>query len=514
MLRYLRFFQQEEYNSERYWGWLRANNAFDRRASAVLLVALAAALVGLCVWSLLGAGAALALLGLAEPDPRQAGKIKLNMTQRAKKIFGVAAAFAAFAWCAGVTAAFGFGSSVVALCVAILFVQLLPMWFIASNWVLGPFERRLQERFMAEARGIFAKHKPFVIGITGSYGKTSTKAILGQLMGATLGPTFCPPKSINTPMGITREIREKYRPEQRFAVIEMGAYNVGSIARLCRLTPPNAALVTVVGIAHLERYGSPENVYRAKSEIAVAVPDSGVLVCNGDNEGARRMAVEHPKATTVLYGMDPSKGSLDCVGKDVEMTVAGMKFTIEWKGKSYPVQSRQLGLPAVSNLLGAFTMACTLGAEPAHAAGVLAGIDPVDNRLVLSREGGVLWLRDAYNSNPAGFSSALDILRQLPGTRKILMTPGMVELGEEQAPENARVATEAARICDEVIVVGKTNRAAFVEGLKAGGISDGAVRIVDSREEAFQTLQSILKDGDAVLIENDLPDLYEQKEAF
>jgi UDP-N-acetylmuramoyl-tripeptide--D-alanyl-D-alanine ligase len=512
MLRYLRFFQQEEYNSQRYWAWLRANAAFDRRASAVFIVALGAALFD--VQLLIGAAAGLALVGYFEPDPRKVGKIKLNMTQRARKIFVVAAACAASAWCAGVTAALGSDSAVIALAAALFFVQLLPLWFIASNWILGPFERRLQERFMNEARGIFSKHKPFVIGITGSYGKTSTKAILGQLMGATLGPTFCPPKSINTPMGITREIREKYRPEQRFAVIEMGAYNVGSIARLCRLTPPDAALVTVVGIAHLERYGSPENIYRAKSEIAVAVPDSGVLVCNGDNDGARRMALEHPKAKTVLYGMEPSRGGLACVGRDVEMTLAGMKFTIEWQGKSYPVQSRQLGLPAISNLLGAFTMACTLGADPAHAAGVLAGVEPVDNRLVLTREGGVMWLRDAYNSNPPGFSAALDILRQLPVHRKILMTPGMVELGPAQISENTRIAVEAAGICDEAIVVGPTNRAAIIDGLKAGGMAESAIRIVESREEGFTALQSIVRDGDAVLIENDLPDLYEQRESF
>ncbi len=515
----LRYFQQEEYDSARFWAWCRDNRAFDRRGTAVGLTS--AVFMGLThmFWYAVLAEAVAGTVGLiamarTEVDPRVTGKKKLVMTQRATRIHRLALAlYAAF------TVPF-----VVVLLVAgnvfgpafawfwlVVTIQITPFFLMLAERLLAPGEKRIQDGFQAEARRILANVHPTVIGITGSYGKTSTKMILGELLSAD-APTFWTAKSINTPMGVTREIREKLKPHHTWAVMEMGAYNIGSVKRLCDFTPPKAAIVTAVGIMHLERFGSPENVYRAKSELAQAVPADGILVCNGDDPGARRMSVEFAKETTLLYGFGegPSGGD-DLATKmtDVETTPEGSRFTLHWKGKAYAGSTSLHGRPMLSNLMAAFTMAAALGVHPDVLLAVIRTLKPVENRLQVQVNGAVTWLHDAYNSNPAGFTAALDVLATMPGTRRILVTPGMVELGDQQEARNREVAVKAAKVCDLVLLVGETNRLALATGLKEGGAKDGAVRWYARRDDAFAALQKEQAPGDIVLVENDLPDLYE-----
>ena len=517
---YLRFFQQEEYDAKRFLNWIWSFKAFDKRGLLVLAVSLGIFfLTKSQVPALIPSLIVFAVFVFQQSDPRKTGKIKLNMTARANRIFSIALVLNVIFYlalslpcisCHGETE--NYLQKI--LIFNILILQFLPFSLIFANLLLSPFEKYTKLKYKNEAKAILKKMNPYVIGITGSYGKTSVKSALGEVMNNALAPTFCPPKSINTEMGITREIRENLKPNQKYAVIEMGAYNVGSIKRLCNLTPPQAGLVTVVGMAHLERYGTLERIYQAKSELAQALPQDGILVCNGDNEGARKMASEYPKKITLLYGMKPELGKLDCIASNVSFSLEGTNFDLLWKDKKYSASTKLLGLPALSNLLGVFTMACTLGADPEFVLATIRNIKPVDNRLSLSREGQVYFLRDAYNSNPLGFEAALDVLAQLPAARKILMTPGMVELGSMQYEENKKAAFQAAKCCDFVILVGETNRKALKDGLESGGFKAENLIICDTRTEAFTKLNTLMQNGDIVLIENDLTDLYEMTDRF
>jgi UDP-N-acetylmuramoyl-tripeptide--D-alanyl-D-alanine ligase len=508
---YLRYFQQEEYSARRFLNWMLKNFAFDKRGGAIFAVSLGVLyLSGSLLFSWAFASLCLLILTYFQKDPRIVGKIKLNMTARASRIFYLAVLlfvilFLKMCLC-GLSGTFFINH--------VLLIQFIPFTLIASNLLLTPFEKYTKNKFKNEAKKILKRINPYVIGITGSYGKTSVKSALGEILNTTLAPTFCPPKSINTEMGITREIRENMKPGQKYAVIEMGAYNVGSIERLCRLTPPHAGIVTVVGMAHLERYKSINRVYLAKSELAKAVPSDGLLVCNGDDPGARRMAVEFPKKTTLLYGTKPDAGHLDCVASNISFSLEGSSFNLHWKGKDYQGFTKLLGYPALLNLLGVFTLACALGADPDFVLGALRNLKPVDNRLSLSKEGDVFFLRDAYNSNPLGFEAALDVLSNLSAARKILMTPGMVELGTEQFKENKKAALKASKICNLVIIVGTTNKQALREGLEEGGFNKENIFMPDTRADAFKMLNNVLLKGDLILIENDLPDLYEMDEKF
>lgn len=513
-LRYLRYFQQEEYDGARFGAWLVRNRAFDRKGSIVVLAAgLATMLSGPTTGTLLSLLGLVALVWIAyrEEDPRKVGKIRLNMTERATRIHQAALILytaGLLTVASGTLPAAGSPSVAWFWLLQVIFFQTCGGWLVLGNWLLLPGEKTRQARFMEEAKATLRLVNPFVVGITGSYGKTTTKAILGEALQG-LGPTFWPPKSINTPMGITREIRERLMPEHRFAVIEMGAYQRGSIRRLCSLVPPKAGIITAVGLMHLERFGSRENIYLAKAELAQAIPENGILVCNGDNEGARRIAREYPKRATLLYGLEPDRGRLDCWMSDVHTSPDGTSFIIHWNGKDYRGSTRLLGVPMLLNILAAFTMACALGTDPEYVLAIIRNSEPQKNRLQLVREDHTMVLNDAYNSNPIGFTAALDVLAALPGQRKILVTPGMVELGPRQEEENRAVGRRAAAVCDLVLLVGNTNREALLQGLREGGLSEDQVLMFDHRDRALSHLGEIRCAGDIVLLENDLPDLYE-----
>jgi UDP-N-acetylmuramoyl-tripeptide--D-alanyl-D-alanine ligase len=521
-LRYLQFFQQEEYNSGRFVNWWLEKRAFDTRGSLVAIVAggisLLAAAYPLAGLAVTGTGAAvLVTVSWTEEDPRKVGKIKLNMTDRLTSIYWLSIFIYALVVLGilGAITALGFGAAPILWLIAVTLIQSTPLWIMLANALLWIQESKKQQAFLNEAKEILADYDPYLIGITGSYGKTSTKAILGSLLEA-IEPTFWTPGSINTEMGITRQIRENLRRQQRLAIIEMGAYQIGSIAKLCRLTPPDAGLVTAVGVMHLERFGGAENIYKAKCELPQAIPHEGLLICNGDNPGARRMASEHSKATTILYGLEPELGHLDCWMSDIEATMDGTTFKLHWKDQEYPGFTQLLGVPMLSNLVGAFAMTCALGKDPNYVIAAIRSIEPANNRLNLRKNGDGFILDDSYNSNPIGFVSALEVLDNLAGGRKILMTPGMVELGDIQTAENKQVALKAAEVCDLVVVVGDTNKAALLEGLAAGGLSKNQILEFENRDKALAHLMSadFKKPQDLILIENDLPDLYEAEVRF
>jgi UDP-N-acetylmuramoyl-tripeptide--D-alanyl-D-alanine ligase len=309
-LRYLRYLQQEDYTAKRFIRWFLQNRAFDTRGTTVALTA--CAFIWLMGYNLLISAldaVALAAFAMMEGDPRQQGKVRLNMTERATRIFRLSIGLSSVALLA---AAWVPTSIPLLWLILIIIFQLTPLSLLAANALLQAEEQRRQQQFVDEAKAIFSQVSPYTIGITGSYGKTSTKDALAQLLQITAGPTFWPPKGINTFMGNTREIRSHLKPGHRYAIFEMGAYGRGSIKKLCSLTPPHAAIITIIGTAHLERFGSEENILLAKSELAEAVPFDGILVCNGDNAGARSIATTHQKKTTLLYGFNRTLGHLDC----------------------------------------------------------------------------------------------------------------------------------------------------------------------------------------------------------
>ena len=510
---YLRFLQQEEYDNKRFLKWIQEKGFYDTKATAALVVLFVLSLflssfhyqILISLFLLIS----FVYIEQNEPNPKKDGKITLKLTARAKRIFNtsfvvvLAVYILLFLLCP-----FCFSTKIL---LSIIFIQATPLFLCSSVWLLQPGEDKRQADFLNEAKSKFEKIAPKTIGITGSYGKTSTKNMLGAILNSSLAPTFWPAKGINTPMGITRAIRENLDDSNLYAVIEMGAYRPGSIKRLCDFTPPDAGIITAVGRMHLGRMGGDEGVLKAKSELAQAIPENGILVSNADNEGSLKIARMYPKRVNILYTLSESvkleKNEQLCSLQKKETLISGTKFEIIWEGKSYEGFLSMHGVAALSNFAASFSMACALGADPEYVIAYARNIKPVNNRLEVVSYQGYTQINDAYNSNPAGFLSALEVLRDLPGQRKILLTPGMIDLGDKQHEENSSVARIAADICDKVYIVGDENSGAIIEGLESGGFEE--ILLVKNREEAFEYLGKDKKEGDVVLIENDLPDLYE-----
>lgn len=511
ILNYLRFLQQDEYSGKSLLSWWWKSGAYDRKGSAIALtLAFFSLLIPHPIWSFM-AGAALALFASIEVDPRRVGKLTLKETERLCRIRKVAVAIIAVFLLPVPALLTGYMEGF-----ALFFLfQALPFLVVLAKVSLGPGEARRQHHLMKQAKERWETIRPYTIGITGSFGKTSMKHAVGRLLHSCLGPTFWPEKGVNTSMGNTRAILGRLRRGTRYAVMEMGAYRQGSIHKLCQLTRPDAAIITGVGFCHLERFGDEESIFRAKSELAQAVPKDGILVCNGDNKGARRMAEHYPKRVTLLYGIDPCKGQdYDCWISQWKMTAEGTAFTLCWKGESYQGQTPLLGGAHLSNIAGAFTMACALGADPHYVLATIRVLEPVQNRLQVEKNGEVTYIHDAYNSNPLGFQSALSVMQALPAKRRILVTPGMIELGKIQEQENASAAEKAAEICDLIIPVGSTNRLAFLKGLQAKNFPEENIHCCDTRDEALARVAELRSSGDLILIENDLVDLHEHQLRF
>jgi UDP-N-acetylmuramoyl-tripeptide--D-alanyl-D-alanine ligase len=519
LLRYLRYFQQEEYAGRRFFAWMVKARALDRRGT---LASVAAAATAAC-WPAGGAiivdgfACALFLLALSEPNPFRSGKLALRMTARATRIFAVstipvaAAAYGLSRFIVGVPGSSGVARIAPWLVVAAM-IQLLPGALVLANAVLAPEELVRQRRYGREARDQLDRYKPFVIAVTGSYGKTSTKLMLAEML-SQAAPTFCPPGSTNTVMGISRCVRESLRPEHRFAVLEYGAYGRGSIARLCALAPPSASIITSIGIMHLERFGTEEAVVLAKSELAAATPPGHLLLLNGDDENCRQVGEKYADRKVILFGTS-SASDLDYRLEILSSKAGVTEFRIHRDGAQHVGRVPIMGRHLLRNMLGAFAMSVELGVSPTLLLAVVRNLRTASNRLEITSDGGVTVLRDAYNSNPIGFQEALSVLGAVGTGRKILLTPGMVELGPRQFEENATVAQRAVTLCDHVIFVGSTNRRALLKGAGSATSRRAVVETVQTREEGLARIHALSKAGDTVLIENDLPDLYEESQGF
>lgn len=383
-----------------------------------------------------------------------------------------------------------------------------PQVLVAADVVLTPVQNSINERFLRAARRKLRDVSPMVVGVTGSFGKTSTKFAIERLIGPP-GEALATPGSFNTPLGVCRTVNEQLRPQHRYFIVEMGAYGEGEIAELVRFVEPDIGVLTAIGPAHLERFGSLEAIRRAKYEIVSDLPDDGVAVMNSDDPVVRELADTTSHVRVVRYGIDHD-GRPDVTARDIEVTSGGTTMTIvdTRSGETLRGSMRLLGRHAIGHVLAGVAVAIERGRSLDELQSAIAKLEPVEHRLqLIESPGGVTVIDDAYNSNPEGAAAALEVLAAMPGGRKVVVSPGIVELGPLQESENEEFGRRAAEVADEIIVVARLNRDALVRG--AGTNGSTRVTVVDSLEQATERLAGLLRPGDVVLFENDLPDQLE-----
>ncbi|MFK7839310.1 MAG: Mur ligase family protein [Bdellovibrionales bacterium] len=526
LLTYMHVLQQEDYYNGRLFSWMMQNGAFDKRVSFVLIL-LGGLTIGLHVadyddmlpqFFLNFMMFIIFVIGAyVEIDPRKSSKKKLVSTARAKRIFVPAFIIAVLS-----AVPYFFGGHPF---LWVVNIQLLPFLLILVNVCLQPFEEMIQKGFWDEAHNKVLDYQPKVIGITGSYGKTSIKHILGHIL-KTQAPTLITPGSVNTPMGITRVIREELEPTHQFLIVEMGAYGPGSIGRLCRLTPPDVGVIASIGHAHYERFKSLDTVAQAKFELAEAVirkdPEQGKTIIHERTlrfSHVRKLKAAHPK-NFIVAGDSPNPTSgrevtyiqpEDLQIRSIDQRKNGLCVTFEYKKVIYSPDVPIFGIHHGHNIALAFATAIELGVDSADIQDAMASMPQIQHRLEVKRQpDGTTLIDDAYNSNPIGFQSALTLLSNLGASgRKILITPGMVELGVAHGDAHDKIGRSAGEICDICLVVAADRIPTFVKGFKAAG-SGKTLLEFDSFHDAQNWFVKNKQSGDIVLIENDLPDMYER----
>ncbi|QQR69540.1 MAG: UDP-N-acetylmuramoyl-tripeptide--D-alanyl-D-alanine ligase [Alphaproteobacteria bacterium] len=516
LMRLLHYFQQEEYDNARFLSWIW-RHGLDRYVSMVLV--LLGCTMGIMVSPLFSVLAASTLMMsfLRETDPRRADQSKkpLAMTPRAYRLlivaFSLVLILALLAFMDIDLAARGPGYPIALALVVV--IQLLPVLLVAANILLWPLEEAGRRRYLREAKAKLERLKPCVIGITGSFGKTSCKHILGHILSAQ-SPTLVTPGSVNTLLGVAGVVRGQLSDQHRFFVVEMGAYGPGSIDRLCRLFPPNHAAITAIGTAHYERFKTLSAVAQAKFEIATAATaQGGTVVLNIDamDEEFWQSRVEPDHFCLVSAQDHPEAPTIRIL--HVSQTTAGLSFTLRHQGQDYAIQAPLWGVHHVGNMAVAFALAVRCGVSPVMAAAALSHMPQISHRLEVRRTPGApTVIDDAYNSNPGGFQVALEVLDLLAKEskgRRILVTPGLVELGVRHDPEHRFLGEQSAQWADIVLVIAAIRIPTFMQGLRASERQDLQIETFPGFAAAKAWLNSNLRNNDVVLYENDLPDLYE-----
>jgi len=392
-----------------------------------------------------------------------------------------------------------------------------PLVLVAGNIVMTPVEAMLRRRFVQQARQVLADVHPVVIGITGSYGKTSTKAYLAQILGGRYH-VLATPKSYNTLMGVTLTINTQLANDYSidYFVTEMGAYVEGEIAEICDLTHPQIGIVVEVGPQHLERFGSLDNTARAKYELIKALPADGLGVFNWDNPYVREMYERGYPATRLAVSKSagaeetPQNGPR-FIASIIEDSLEGLRFTVTdiRTGESELFATTLLGHHNVTNILLATAVAVHEGMSLKEVARRVKMLQPAESRLVRQVTAqGITIINDAYSANPVGAEEALRVLGMHTSGKRLLITPGMVELGALMEPENKRLGEIAARYASDVILVGNERTKPIQSGLLEAGFPADHLQVVETLAESVRWYQNNLRAGDTVLFLNDLPDTY------
>lgn len=375
--------------------------------------------------------------------------------------------------------------------ISVLAAALTPVLVDAALFITAPLERRMVQPFVERAAARLKQVHPTVVAITGSYGKTSTKGYVAHLVEATRS-VVATPASFNNRAGLARAVNEQLLPGTEVFVAEMGTYGKGEIAELCAWCRPEIAVITAIGPVHLERMGSEEAIVEAKAEI---LEGARVAVLNVDHSLLASLAVRQAET-----GQKVVRCSATATGSGVSVV-----------GDEVRVSGRLVARLADSdapptNVACAVAVALELGVPEDVIAARLASLPTARHRLsVTTGASGAVVVDDTYNANPAGAARALTVLAAHSSSegKRVVVTPGMVELGRRQYGENASFAAAAAATASHVVVVGATNRRALLAGAAQG---PAEVVVVGKRDQAVAWVREHVGDGDAVLYENDLPD--------
>ena len=500
----LHMLQQESYLNISYLKWVKKNLKKNIRVLDLFAPVLAFAIWFLSKETALGIFAVLAAFSswyIKKTRPK--AKKKLVYTARVKRLVATGSVLTLalavlFAWMfiSGISYTF-----------LIMAASNVLMFVFASlvNIINRPIELYINHWYYSDAKKIMKSRDNLkTVGVTGSYGKTSSKFILAQILAEKFS-TLATPESYNTTMGVIKTVRMNLQRTNEVFVCEMGAKYVGDIKEICDFVFPKYALITSIGPQHLETFKNIGNIVKTKFELYDAVEDKSHVFVNVSS----KLIKENLPKGVKTYSLEKQDGGM-YYAENISYSPDGAVFDFCGEGiEPVRLQTKLLGKHNILNVIGAAAIALEMGMTPSQIAVGVRKIKPVTHRLELKRHAnGVAVIDDAFNSNVEGAKSAVEVLGSFEKGKRMLITPGMIELGDKQYEYNYEFGVQAAKYCDFITLVGKKQTVPIKEGILSAGFDEKNLYVAENLDDALAKMNEICTAGWTVLFENDLPDLY------
>lgn len=493
---YMHMFQLNSYFFTKHLHWIKENRKRIALQISVIIVATILLIFSNITCNIL------AIISLAISifynTPKSKAKIELKITNRVKRMY----------------------VTQVALILIILLIDyqhyiflklcflniLAPIMCVISNFINSPTEYIVKKYYINQAKKILVgMPNLIVIGVTGSYGKTSVKNFLEKTLEKKY-EVLITPKNYNTTIGVVKTIRENLKPTHQIFICEMGATKPNDIKEICDIVKPKFGIITSIGPQHLESFKSIENIIKAKFELADSVKkNNGTIFLNFNNE---YLSKQHMEQNFITYGVD--NDSLNYNAFNIKTSSKGSTFSMFDRNlnKEIEFKTKLIGAHNVVNIVGAIAVSNSLGITLNDLALQVKKIKSVEHRLQLISHKDFNIIDDSYNSNPVSAKSALDTLSQFCGT-KIIVTPGLVELGSDEKRYNSELGKYACSICNYIFLVNSKQSRYVLEGVNSTNFDKNKVFNVNCPEQAMKQILNLnIKDKITVLLENDLPDNY------
>ena len=398
---------------------------------------------------------------------------------------------------------------IILLLIGVALIYLLDSYImILSNSIILPIENNINTGFYLKAQEKIENMKDLrTVGITGSFGKTSTKFIANAILEQNYN-VLNPPESYNTPMGLSKTINDELEEGTEVFLAEMGAKRIGDIREIAKLCKPHIGIITSVGPTNMDTFRNIDNVMKTKYELIEELPAEGIAIFNYDDRDIRKLADKTFKEK-LLYGLEDTE-NLDIYADDIVISEYGSAFTLRDKeGNSERCTTKLLGKHNISNILAGVCASRVLGLSFEEIGVGIENIKPIPHRLTVKKSNsGIIMIDDTFNSDPAGTKAALEVLNQFKEGKKIIVTPGMIELGDLEEDANIELGENIGKICDYAILVGSKRTDAIYKGLMEENFNEDNIFIVDDIEDIYPRIQRLAKPKDIVLFENDLPDIF------
>lgn len=502
---YMHMFQLNSYSAEEHFHWIKKNIGNIVLRHVFPFAAAAYALIIVLTSGTVTAGDILICAGIICIGmifcKRKPAKKKLVFTPRVIRMCVTSTLIYGAVCALSMIFLYMQGFFLPVLCLWQVFSAFMPM---IANFINKPVEKGVNNHYINDAKRIINELPNLtVVGITGSYGKTSTKFYLQKLLSAKYN-VLMTPESYNTTMGVVKTVRGSLNATYDIFICEMGAKGVGEIKEICDIVHPKHSVITSIGPQHLETFKSLDNIIKTKFEIADCITD-GTVFLNMDNQYIHQHKIDK---NVVGYGLQAGNGK-DYFADNITVSVKGTSFTVHAPdGSTKDFSTKLIGEHNVQNIVGAIAVANTLGVSLDELVLPVRRLECVPHRMEIIDRGNTVIIDDAFNSNPSGAKAALDALSLMDGLR-VLVTPGMVELGEQEYELNKQLGKQAAT-CDFVVLVGQRQAIPLKEGLLEAGYSEEKIYVADSLKDGLAKVDTLQTGGKKkiVLLENDLPDNY------